>query len=457
MGVAIAQLIIASACVTDPERLQISELSDAPRPELEGLSHHLVAASVGDEFRVVRVYPGARTLAPFGPPLPSVSASSHQVYQVWSNADRSRAIVYVGSQDSGAGGILGGDGERWWWIEKSTGVKDGYVVGIKNVPSQSLELLWIGRYREVDEEPEVSATARRFDGALITELPWRPGVYPDDDGLPDRVTFGPSDEWFVLERQSGASIFHVSSRTEYALSSEAPGPSVASPWVPFATSVFLRRDGGAWFDPMGQSLQVPGLSSSARVGRSLAVDGRRLLRLEDRRVVDLQSLGQFARHRVVGAGDGFAITLAPAGSWTTHRVGPDGFAEAIYDRPEASTHPPDFEPLADTSIDATQLVSVGDRSVLLIVVRFEAGQEWGRGGFEERAEVWITDAAGLSESHRLISDPCCVPQIEFDPEGRTAIWIKSDALHGYEFETGEHFDLSFGLTWPRQVFGPPRR
>lgn len=453
----LALLLVAltSACVADLEELDsllIPELSDMPRPELAGLSHHLLAVEAGEELRVVRVYPGARTLAPFGPPLPSVSATTHQVYEVWSNAERSRAIVYLWPLETGSGWVLAGDGERWWPLEEGKGVRAGYVVGMNNPPSPSLELVWLGRYREVDEEPEVSAIARRFDGALITELPWRPGVYPDDDGLPDRVVFGPSDEWFILERQSGATIFEVASSTEHALSSEPPGGATTSPWAPFATSVLRHRDEVGWFDPMGRPIDVPGLSGSARVGSSLAVDEGRLFRIEDRRVIELQPLGLHARDLIVGAGSGFAITSRPAGSWTTHRVGPLGFRELTYERPEASAPPPDFEPIPGTSIDSRRLVTVEDRAVLLMVIRFQTP----RAGFEERAEVWITDSNGLDQTHRLISDPCCVPQIELDPEGRTAIWIKSGTLTGFEFETGEHFDLSFGLTWPKQVFGQPR-
>jgi hypothetical protein len=415
----------------------------------------LVAGEKSGALAVFAVDPSTGTATPFGPALP-VDASALQVSQLFSSADRARAIVVLTRKPATPGWtnlpspILAGDGTQW--VTLFSGIDGASVVSA----AEDLSLAVL--YHECNPVPAGPGPTGNLVSVVASD-----GTHLFDEGScspPVRVGTGvkvaPHGSFFVYRNANGDTVVRDRAGVEHIA---ARDPNLLLPATVFDTSfVTFRPNGPEWFDFSGASIVILGLPASYSIDGTHAVSDTGVWALDGktaRQTLSAQS-GQLSPPNMRGVLTDSLVTLFDEqgnGATRARALDAAGSTVATYGPPPA---PSDASRVA-TIANFAQFGADGGPAWLIVDVldSTAAPQQGYNPSYRRYEDLWVLrDASGTLAPRvvRLREAPdgdatATLTLRTYVPSasGAHALYVENAELHSVDTATGT--DTKLAVDW----------
>lgn len=400
------------------------------------------------QIQVMRVFSDGSGIEPFAAPLPGVSAQTHRLEALHYVRGGDRVVVMVGPvEDVGTRLILSAADGDWRVIAREPNASSGRTDGALET-SPDLSLVWHRWVFRTDSGWQSEVEVISYDGERRFEVD--PLDHAED--ITKLIAFAPDSSWFVTEREGRLALHEAEGTLRGSRDNIEPALFNHGFQQGFETSVLLQNNDRSlhWLDLDFVPIEVDGFLpyGQVRVGYQVA-DGV-LSRLEDRRVVPVQTIAPYEYGLVVTESDGRAVIEYPQND-TVLVVGDGGELLFEYGAPEPTLEPNNGSDAIAAYVDVLDWRTSERGFTLLIELHYEAGVDLGRISFEESIEVLSVPFEGTPNTTRIKTDRNpYLPQYVLDADGRALAWIDEDQLFLVDLATKDQRAVGTQWVWPPQ-------
>lgn len=357
-----------------------------------------------------------------GAPVPNVSAESHRFFAFFTRQNTREAILQLERRDGdGPREVLFFDGETYRAIvdRAEGGAPLAAIVPWGTFADPTLRRAWV----VTDTGPEL----RNRDGETLMDAQVRPGRRTSP------MVFGPDGAWLLFTEGDETRMWTPEMGSQRFLRDVNPSiqPLVRAT---FPTSLVTAL--GDWVDLTGRPVEVPGVDTHQILGPYL-IDDDRVLRLEDRRVVEVARNFPLQSVFIMG-GSSLGLVVRSPLSGRLNLIDPEGETLATYDPPEGPFETNLEDPVFSVYVERTQARVTDDHAVTLVKYRYEATNAFDRRGIGELVESWWVNPDGSARVTRLEAGRLTHVRLPSSTvDGRFAMWVRESGFFVADLKAGE--------------------